>query len=357
MKKMILYDVGHPAHVHQFKNLYWTLKDQSWEGLFIAKEKEVTIDLLKKYKLPYEVIGRSEKGLFRKLLHLPLQIWRFYKIVRKVKPSIILSRFSVHSSIVGKLKRTTHIGFADTEHTNMLDAFTVPLVDFKITALSYTKNLGNNQFFYPGNIELFYLHPNRFSPDKEVLNLLGISANEKYAIVRFVSWNAHHDLGQAGFTNDFKSKLVSELAKRMKVFITSEKNIPENLKQYQISIPPEKIHDALAFAELYIGEGGTMASEAACLGIPSVYVNSLDAGVFHEEEKFGLLKSYRNSDGVLEKVQQMIETPEIKKRYQEKRQQFLDTQIDPTSFIHWFIINLPESAKILKKQPDYPQRF
>jgi len=50
------------------------------------------------------------------------------------------------------------------------------------------------------NLELAYLHPNYFSPDLSVLELLGVKKGEKYAILRFVKWNANHDLGHTGIT-------------------------------------------------------------------------------------------------------------------------------------------------------------
>ena len=46
MKQRILFDVGHPAQVHQFKHLYWLLEKNGWECLFVAKDKDITKYLL-----------------------------------------------------------------------------------------------------------------------------------------------------------------------------------------------------------------------------------------------------------------------------------------------------------------------
>ena len=59
------------------------------------------------------------------------------------------------------------------------------------------------------------------------------------------------------------------------------------LKQYQLSINPIEIHDVLSFADLFIGEGATMASESAIMGTPSIYVNSLTAGTTLEDQEKG----------------------------------------------------------------------
>ena len=83
-------------------------------------------------------------------------------------------------------------------------------------------------------MELAYLHPNYFKPDKEILSILGVNEGEKYVIVRFVSWAAAHDFGHLGISFENKKKAVIEMSKFAKVFISSEKELPEDLKPYQI---------------------------------------------------------------------------------------------------------------------------
>ena len=58
-------------------------------------------------------------------------------------------------------------------------------------------------------------------------------------------------------------------------------------------------------SELYIGEGGTMASEAAVLGIPSIFVNSLELGYLNElEKKYGLVFNFSDSKKAIGKLKQ-----------------------------------------------------
>lgn len=355
--KKVLIEVGHPAQVHQFKYLYNNLKVKGFDVLVVAKDKEVTEFLLKSYSIEYVIIGKTKKGILSKILDLPKVYYKMYRIIKLFSPDIILSRFSFQSSHLAFLFNIPHIGFTDTEHVNLSDKLTVPFVDVKITANSYFKNLGKNHIRYNGNIELFYLHPQRFKSDIRIKAELGIKKNERYAIIRFVSWDAHHDIGQKGMSNKIKHELVKTLCQHVKVFITSESNLPLEFEQYKITIPPDRIHQAIAFADLYVGEGGTMASEAACLGVPSVYVNSLDAGVFNEEEKYGLLYSFRNLEGVLEKVLEVVTNPKIKIEHKKKLENFLSDKINVTSFVYWFVENYPKSKTILKENPDYQLKF
>ncbi len=354
----VLIEVGHPAQVHQFKHIAKRLMEHKHKVLIVAKEKEVTQHLLESYDLPYVILDKPKNGLLNKILNIPKVYLRFFKILRKFKPDLILSRFTLHSSHLAKLMGIPHIGFTDTEHVKFMDSLTVPFVDYKFTAFSYEKDLGKNHFRYAGNIELFYLYPKVFSPKDSILEYLGVEKEEKYIIIRFVSWNAHHDVGLDGMSFDFKMKLVKELSKYAKVFISSEADLPTELKKYQISIPPERIHDAMAYASLYIGEGGTMASEAACLGIPSIYINSLDAGVFHEEEKFHLLHSFREmGEEVINKAVEIIQNKETKILYKRYQSDFLSDMISVSDYITWVVEEFPESIQKIKTNPDFQKRF
>jgi len=357
MRKRILFDVGHPAQVHQFKHVYWKLAEKGWEGLFTAKDKEVTLQLLKSYNLPYVCIGRTKKGLGNKIVNLPWTIFKFAKIVRDFKPDIICSRFSPHSCWVSKVLGISHIGFADTEHTRLLDKITVPWVDLKVTPAAYQKDLGKNHFWFNGNIELFYLHPKIFIPNSEILKTLEIKEKDKYVVLRFVSWDAHHDLGQGGFSLEEKRMLVQKLSTSVKVLITSEKPLPPDLQKYQINVPAEHIHDILCYAQLYIGEGATMASEAALLGTPSIYVNSLTAGIIEEEIKYGLLFKFTNFKGVIDKAIELVQNSSNESENRIKLHDFLTDKINITEYVTWLVDNYPESKHQVLKDNNIQLRF
>jgi predicted glycosyltransferase len=113
----------------------------------------------------------------------------------------------------------------------------------------------------------------------------------------------------------------------------------------------------LFYSTLYIGEGATTASESAMLGTPAIYVNSLSAGTLEEQERLGLLFSFRNSEGVLEKALEILNTPEFKAENVRRQHIMLKQTIDVTAFMVWFIENYPRSVKIMKENPDYQERF
>ncbi len=85
-----------------------------------------------------------------------------------------------------------------------------------------------------------YLHSNYFKPNRDITNILNVVENEKYVIMRFVSWNAHHDVGQKGLNIATKRNLIKTLSKYAKVFISSEDSLPDEFRPWQISISPRK---------------------------------------------------------------------------------------------------------------------
>jgi len=353
----ILIDIGHPAHVHYFKNFIWIMQKKGHEYCITARDKEVSLELLDNYSLKYINRGKGAKSTFGKILYLFKADYKIFNAARKFKPDILLSFASPYLAHVSFLTNRPHITFDDTEHAKLEQHFYIPFSKVVLTPSCFQKDLGKKQIYFKGYMELCYLYPKYFMAKKEILKELELKDGEKFIIIRFVSWNASHDIGQTGLSYDFKIKLISELKKYAKIFISSEKELPPELKEYQIKIRPEALHTVLNSAVLYIGEGATTASECAALGTPAIYVNSLDAGTLKEQEKFGLIYGYRNTNGVLEKAIELLQTPNIKDDFEIKKQKMLSEKIDVTGFMVWFIEHYPESVKIMKEDPEYQLRF
>ena len=353
----ILIDIGHPAHVHYFKNFIKIMENKGHQFLIIARNKEIAHYLLKKYDILFFDRGKGQNNLIDKAIYYFKAIYLIYFKAIKFVPDIIMSFGSPYAAIVSKLIGKPHIVFNDTEHAKLSHFLTDPFSKWILTPSCYTKSLGEKQIRFNGYMELCYLHPNYFTPDPSIVDLLGVKKDEKYVIMRFVSWEASHDIGHSGLSLKMKKKAVKELSRYTRVFISSEGELPEDLKQYQIKIPPEKMHDSLAFTTLFVGEGATMASECAVLGTPAIYVNSLTAGTLEEQEKYGLIYGFRNSEGVLGNAIEFLNTPNLKQKWQKRRKKMLEDKIDVTAFMVWFVENYPKSFEIMKTNQEYQNRF
>ncbi|MEJ6590139.1 MAG: DUF354 domain-containing protein [Crocinitomicaceae bacterium] len=334
----ILIDIGHPAQVHCFKYIYWDLTKEGYQVKITIKEKEITQLLLDEYKIPYEILSKKKSGLISKILELPLILFRYAKVVIKFKPNIIICRLSIHSVWIGKLFRIKTIALADTEHTKRLDFITAPLVNLKLTGTSYHRELGANHYKFPSNLELLYLHHKRFTFDKTKIQpeLL----KNKVAILRFVSWQAHHDIGEKGISLSHKRALINTLKKDYTVLISSETTLQKEFQEYEIDIPVGSIHHYLKHAQLYIGEGASMASEAVCLGTPAYYINSLSVGYIREQESYHLVKSFDNSDAFMSTIKEDLKTNFDWYRIDNYRN-YITQQIDSTALLTWCIQKHP----------------
>ncbi|MDY0279188.1 MAG: DUF354 domain-containing protein [Salinivirgaceae bacterium] len=357
----ILITTGHPAQVHNFKFLKWELENQGHKVFWLASDKDISRYLLDHYQINYTILPKPQKSLLSKFNLLIKNALFVSRFIRQNKIDIAISRVSPYISLACFVLRKTHFALTDTETAGFYDKFFSKFVSVLFTAKSFRRTLRGDQIRFDGNIELFYLHPNRFQPAENVSDILDVDASDKYIIMRFVSWDAYHDKGLSGFSDANKLKAVTELSKYAKVFITSEKELPLDLMPYRIKIPPEKMHDVLAHATLFFGESSTMASESAVLGTPAIYLNENWFGSTDEEKDFGLLFSFReNQKGqhkAIEKGIELLRQKNLKTEMQEKRKTFLENKIDITGFMLWFIENYPESFHIMKKDPDYQYRF
>jgi uncharacterized protein len=354
----ILIDIGHPAHVHYFRNAIKIMQEHGHQTIITTRNKDITLQLLKNYSLPYVFTGKNYNSIIGKMFSIIRNDIQILITALKFKPDLFVSFFLPFSAHVGWLLRKPVIGFTDTEHATLSIKLTKRFTDAILTPSCYNKNLGEKQINFNGNMELSYLHHKYFKANKSILEILGVRENERYAILRFVSWNASHDIGHSGLTLEKKIKIVNEISKYVRVFISTEGEVAQELEKFKIVIPPERMHDALAFSSLFIGESGTMASESAVLGIPTIYVNSLPLmGYLGEEKRKGLLFHFNYFEGVLKKAIELLENTNLKQEFQVLRHQFLSEKNDVTGFMIWFIENYPESAKIMKENPDYQNNF
>lgn len=353
----ILFSVSHPAHVHLFKNAIWKLQDLNHDILICARKKEVTIDLLKKYGFTYTVISESKPSRVHLVAEQIQRVMRFRSIVSEFKPDLSISTMDPSLAFVSRLMGVPYVCLADTEHASASINGALPFTKAVLTPSCFSKEMGPKQIRYNGYHELAYLHPNRFIPNPTVLTELGLAEGDPFIIVRFVSWQASHDVGQHGIRD--KVGLVKALEQYGRVLITSEGALPPELQPYQIRVSPEKLHDLLYYATLYVGEGGTTASEAATLGTHAIHISTTAkyCGIFCDLNRYGLLWTSESDEETIQKAIELLQDPNLKNVGQYKRSCLVDEKIDVTAFMVWFIENYPESVSLMQENSDFQYTF
>ncbi len=326
--------------------------------LITAREREFTHYLLNKNEISYLNRGKGSKSTLGKLFYLLKGDYFLIKAGLKFKPDIFLSFGSSYAAHASKLLRVPHIAFDDTEHAKFEHMMYVPFTQCIITPDSFKKDFGRKHIRFSGTMDMAYLHPKYFQSNHQYLKELQLE-NKKYFFLRFVNWQASHDLGQTGFTNEGKTSIIKMLAAHGEVIISSEGNLPDEFSKYLYKGDPSEIHTVLQNATLFVSESGSMATEAAVLGTPSVMVNSSAKyfGVFEYISKFGNLFYFDDENMAIKKIQQLLSNNNLRESSISNAHEYVSKSINLTDFMVWFIENFPESFDVMKKQPDYQFNF
>ncbi len=354
----ILIDIGHPGHVHFFKHFIWEMEKRGDEILLTARDKEVAIQLLNLYKFDYLKIGSPKTGSIHLIREWIERDFKILQAARNFRPDILLGIGNPSIAHVATVVRKPAIIFTDTEHARFGNSITFPFASSICTPSCYRDDIGQKQIRYNGYHELAYLHPNQFAPNPAVLAELGLAEGDPFIIVRFVSWQASHDVGHHGIRD--KVGLVKALEQYGRVIITSEGVLPPELEEYRMRVSPEKLHDLLYYATLYVGEGATTASECAVLGTPSIYVSSLvgTMGNFIElEENYGLMYSFTDGNAALSKAIEILKDSSSKEQWRGKQKRLLEDKIDVTAFMIWFVESYPRSCAEMKEKSTVQYSF
>ena len=360
-----LYLISHPAHFHMFKNSMQELKSKGHTVIAVIRPKDVLEQLCIDSNLQHIKIKERPKkygmlGLAWSLFHKDLQI---FKIVSKEKPiQLIGSDGSL--ARVGFLKNIPSFEYSedDAEAIKLYAILSFPfytnIICPNVTSAWLWKNkkIGYNSYH-----ELAYLHPNHFEPNNEIVEKY-FPSDEKYVIIRFANLNAHHDVGIKGITTEIANMIIKIIEPFAKIYITSERELEPEFEKYRMNIEPLDMHHIMAYASLYIGDSQTMAAEAGILGTPFVRFNDFVGRLSYLNElelkyKLGYGHKTADIDGFLNSIRNYVNDSNAKNKNLELRMRMLEDKIDFAKFQTWFIENYPNSAKIMRENPEYQQRF
>jgi hypothetical protein len=336
-----------PAQVHLFKNLIAESKKRGHEVLAMARHYGDTLNLVAELGLDAIVFSDGHGSKLAKIARSPLHLSRMCGILKDYRPDIIVG-LGVDSAMASKVVRKSGILFNDSEPTPFQLLMMSATADAIITPSCFRNDLGRNHIRVNTYKELAYLHPNHFTPDESVLDELGLYKGERYAILRFNGFRAVHDIGISGFSLDYKRRLAEAMSQRMKVFISSETELPADLQKYVPNLPKARIHDLVAYATLVVADTQTIVTEAAVLGTPAVryngFVGANDMGNFIElEKRYGLVFSLNEPESALSKALELCAITDLKSIWMRKRKSLLEEKIDLTEYLMRFIEEYPTS--------------
>lgn len=327
----ILMDIGHPADVHQFRGAAQTWQEMGHRVHFSALDREMIVELLNHYGFSYDISyrrGTKRRGL---LQELPIRTWRTLRIAQNVQADLLVSMANPTVGFPAWLLRKPYLAFHDTEPAYNQLAAALPFTTMVATPDVYYRDLGAKQVRYKGYHELAYLRPEQFTPDETVLAEIGLAPGEPFFIVRFVAWQATHDVHEHGLSLEDKRAILNLLEQHGRVILSTEGEVPAEFAHHITDFPQERMHDLLALAQIYIGEGNTMASEAAVLGTPAIRANTMDLGYCRDLQRRSLMFQLLDGQAILSKISELLSMPGFADTFRQRRATLLAETIHPTA--------------------------
>lgn len=359
----LLFYLGHPAHYHNLKYVTRNLAEMGHNIIIVAREKDVLLDLVKNE--PHTVLIMPVTSSQTQQKKLSAVIKREFFMLRaalKYKIDLFIGTDFVMTHIAKLLRKKSILLMED-------DTPAVPLFakyGMKYATVNVVPEGVNVSPFesttirYKGYQELAYLRPEQFKPDKS--KLPWTDYDKKHYIMRFAKLSAHHDDGIRGISTNLAGRIIEILSELGSVYITSERPLEPEFEKYRIALPPMDIHHVLYYADLYIGDSQTMATESGLLGTPSIRISDFVGRLSVIEElqhTYNLTVGFTpdNEEAILAKISELAKNPESKKKWIDKKDRLFDEKIDVAKFLTWFIDAYPESEEIMRKNPDYQLRF
>lgn len=361
----ILVYIGHPAQYLFLREAIRILLRKGHQIKILIKTKDVLEDLLKNDGLVYVNILPNERGASRlSIAHsLIKRSLKIFPIIIRFRPKLLIGTDATIAQL-GKLLNIQRITIIedDYEVIKTLGDLTYPFTrTILCPEVCDVGKWGTKKVGYAGYMKLGYLHPNVFALDEKVLEKYKFPKH--YVIIRLAKLTAHHDFGIKGISNAFLRKLISVFEnKAFQVFISSEGLVEDIFKKYLLRINPNDIHHVLAGSSFLICDSQSMSVEAAMLGTPSIRFSSFAGKISVLEE---LEHKYKLTFGVnpkhpevlFSKLNELLSQQNLKDNFQFRRNKMISDKIDVTAFLVWFIENYPESAKVMKDNPAYQNRF
>ena len=329
--------------MHFFYIPYLKLLENNHEVLVTSRDKDVATQLLDSKKIDHICLSTApdKPSLINFAKELIERDLKLRKIVNSFQPDVVTAiggTFAAHASIFTNARSVI---FYDTENATLQNFITYPFVSKLLVPTCYNGWTPKSKTKrYDGFHELSYLHPNHFTPDRELALRNGVNPSTKNFFLRIVSWCANHDLSESGWSNEFLGKIIDNLSKQGNVIISSERTLPEAYQKYLFKGDANALHHVLAQCDLFIGESATIASESVILGVPAIYIANTSRGYVEEQQnRYKLLLAINSFD--LKQTQSAINyfLSQAEEKLRTLHQELLESTVDVAELVYQELTN------------------
>lgn len=338
---------AHPKQLWMLRPVAEYLKGRI-EPVWVLRDKDVLIDLADGLGLPFRILSKASPSRIRAAATLGWDTLKVWHQTRREGISAWVTKYGA-GNLGARLCGRPSFAFNDD------DADVVPFVAWTsypfadwvaVTQWTRMGRFERKARRYTGFQELFYLHPNRFSPDPTVRKELGVNPGAPFVLLRLSALASHHDVGVRGVDDTLVRQILRLCKGRVQLVISSERALGADLDRYRASIPVERIHHALAASALFIGDSQSMTGEAAMLGTPALRLSDFVGriGSLAELERRRLAFGYTpdQTSLLLSHVDQLLSSvgpgvSSASEEFQQRREQLFADCPDP---VPWFAENI-----------------
>jgi uncharacterized protein len=364
----LVFALNHPAHYYLFKYIMIGLLDSGHKIKIVIRQKDILEKLMKSESQSYTRISMKRNRrknpfsiILNSLTELVVQDINLNKVVTKFKPDCLLGT-DIAIAHIGKVRRIPSFVFNedDYEINKLFCISAYPFADY-IVAPRYTSvgRFSSKKIPYNGIQKMAYLNPKYFKPDDDILNELGLKHDEPYFIIRLVSLTSGHDIEgkHVGIDELLLKKIITILGPHGKVLITSEDELPDNMKKYQVRIAPNRMHDLMYYASIFIGDSQSMCAEAGIMGTPFIRFNDFVGKIEYLndlENRYSLGWGVKTNEPekIFEIINQLLRMFAIKEEWRKRANVLFKEKTDLTNLMILMINENPTNIANLRTNLD-----
>lgn len=327
-----------PAHVHLYRNAVQELVDRGHDVLVLGRDYACTRDLLEHYDLPFEIYGTQGTSTGSLVRSVPRQFAGIARRTRAFDPDLIFGR-GAYAAFAGTISGAEVILVLDSEPSMLAHSVSSRFADAVLSPNAFDGDLGDHHYRFRGLTECAYLHPDVRDSDVDARQELGLESGERYVLVRFNAYDALHDVGEGGFDREQRERLIRALSEDATVIVSDEGGDLDlsGLPARPYDLQPARIHDVMDGASLLVADTGTMVTESALLGTPTIrsspHVGEDDMGEFRELERAGLVRNVAGFDSVVQTARRLLADRDARRRWRRRRDEFLVDRVNLTRLL------------------------
>jgi len=349
MGKAIWIDILTPKQGNLFSVLSRRLMKQGYSLVLTTRLYREVNQLLEAHGLKASTIGRHGGARIEEKLSASAErVAKLAKFVARRKPDVALSFSSPEAARVAFGLGIPHLCISDSPHAEAVSKLTIPLSERLFTPAVIPKKEWLGYGISAAKIVQYdALDPivwlRNLRPDRRILVKDGIKSQRKLVTIRLEESSAAYLLARKRERSMNTVSAIREmLRKELEADIVAlprydyQAEILRREFKREVVIPKTLVNgpNLLSFSSVFIGGGGTMTTEAAMLGVPSISCFP-DKPTIIEEFLVSLSFVVRETDPVriAKRAMNMLEDETYRLSIRDKAKSFVERMEDPIEVI------------------------